>query len=169
MAEATPNNTNKPATPAVKHMNPIIVGTFAFLITVVISGTILIITFKEPSKTVTQTIVVKEAASEEIGPLVPLGNEIIVNLPSELEGEGEHYLKVNVTLEVDNEKVTEEVTKRVPQIRDLLISILRSKTKEKIDEKEGKDLVRSEIINSINSFLVLGKVKNVFFEDFVIQ
>jgi flagellar basal body-associated protein FliL len=122
MAEATTttNNTNKPATPVAKHMNPIIVGTFAFLITVVISGTILIITFKEPSKTVTQTIVVKDAVAE-IGPLVPLGNEIIVNLPSELEGEGEHYLKVNVTLEVDNEKVKEEVGKRVPQIRDLLI------------------------------------------------
>jgi flagellar basal body-associated protein FliL len=168
MPEVTTPNTNKPAAPAGKYMNPIIVGTFAFLITVVIAGTILIITFKAP-KTVTQTVVVKEGAGsgEIIGPLVPLGNEIIVNLTSE-EGT-EHYLKVNVTLEVENEKVKEEAAKRIPQIRDQVISILRSKTKEKIDQKEGKDLVRSEIIKSINSFLVLGKVKNVFFEDFVIQ
>jgi flagellar FliL protein len=50
-----------------------------------------------------------------------------------------------------------------------MISILRTKTKEKIDEKEGKDQIRSEIINSINRYLVTGKVKNLYFEDFLIN
>jgi flagellar FliL protein len=72
-------------------------------------------------------------------------------------------------LEVDSEKTQVEVSKRIPQIRDLTISILSSKTKEKISEKEGKDLVRSEIINSINKNLTIGRVRRVFFEDFVIQ
>lgn len=176
MVEPTSATTTKStSSSANKILNPIIVGIFAFLITIVISATILIIVFKAPK---TKTIVVKEpqnvravegggGGSEEIGPLVPLGNEIIVNLLSE-DG-SEHYLKINVTVEVDNEKVKEEATKRVPQIRDLVISILRSKTKEKIDQKEGKESIRSEIISSINSHLVLGKVRNIFFEDFVIQ
>ncbi len=76
---------------------------------------------------------------------------------------------MNATMELDNEKTKEEISKRIPQIRDLMISILRTKTKEKIDEKEGKDQIRSEIINSINRYLVTGKVKNLYFEDFLIN
>jgi flagellar basal body-associated protein FliL len=105
---------------------------------------------------------------EEFGLLVPL-NEMIVNLTSSVPGE-EHYLKVNVTLEVlDNEKVKEEIAKRVPQLRDLVISKLRMKTKDEIDEKEGKEKLGGELLNSINSIIGGNKVRHVFFEDFMIQ
>ncbi|MGE5580949.1 MAG: flagellar basal body-associated protein FliL [Bacillota bacterium] len=147
----------------------IIVGLFSLLVTVIIAGAFLIITFKGGTTKVveTKTVVVGAGAGEEVGPLVPLGNEIIVNIPSD-DGV-EHYLKVNATLELDNEKAKEEVTKRIPQIRDLMITILRSKPKEKIDEKEGKEQIRSEIISTINRYLISGKVKNLYFEDFLIN
>ena len=148
----------------------IILGMFVLLITVIVAGAFLIFTFKNSASSQAPIIKVQEvnpAAAEEVGPLVPLGNEIIVNIPSD-DGV-ERYLKVNATMELDNEKTKEEITKRIPQIRDLMISILRTKTKEKIDEKEGKDQIRSEIINSINRYLVTGKVKNLYFEDFLIN
>jgi flagellar protein FliL len=147
----------------------IIVGMFVLLVTVIIAGAFLIFTFKSTTTRVveTKTVDVNPSSGEQVGPLVPMGNEIIVNIPSD-DGV-ERYLKINATLEVDNDKVKDEVTKRIPQIRDLMITILRTKTKEKIDEKEGKDEIRSEIINSINRYLVLGKVKNLYFEDFLIN
>ncbi|HBE80503.1 MAG TPA: hypothetical protein DDW65_22370 [Firmicutes bacterium] len=148
----------------------IIIGMFVLLVTVIIAGAFLILTFKNTATTrtvETKTVEVNPAAAEEVGPLVPLGSEIIVNIPSD-DGV-DRYLKINATMELDNEKTKEEVTKRIPQIRDLMISILRTKTKEKIDEKEGKDEIRSEIINSINHYLVMGKVKNLYFEDFLIN
>jgi flagellar FliL protein len=148
----------------------IILGMFVLLVTVIIAGAFLIFTFKSatPTRVIeTKAVEVSSRAGEEVGPLVPLGNEIIVNIPSD-DGV-ERYLKVNATLELDNEKAKEEVSKRIPQIRDLMISILRTKTKEKIDEKEGKDQIRSEIISSINNYLVSGKVKNLYFEDFLIN
>jgi flagellar FliL protein len=148
----------------------IILGMFVLLITVIIAGAFLIFTFKSSVTSqapITRAPEVNTTAAEEVGPLVPLGNEIIVNIPSD-DGV-ERYLKVNATLELDNEKAKEEITKRIPQIRDLMISILRTKTKEKIDEKEGKDQIRSEIIDSINHYLVTGKVKNLYFEDFLIN
>lgn len=148
----------------------IILGMFVLLVTVIVAGAFLIFTFKNTTTTKvveTKTVDVNPNAGEEVGPLVPLGSEIIVNIPSD-DGV-ERYLKVNATLEVDNEKAKEEVTKRIPQIRDLMISILRTKNKEKIDEKEGKDQIRSEIISSINHYLISGKVKNLYFEDFLIN
>jgi flagellar protein FliL len=161
MAEGTKN----------KNSNILIIGLFSFLITVVIAGTFVFITLRQVNSGNTHNSASVETV-EEIGPLVPLGNEIIINIPGE-DGE-EHYLKVNVTLEVQagkdkEDKAKEEVTKRIPQFRDLIISILSTKTKEKIDEKEGKDLIRSEIITNINRYLLSCKVKNLFFEDFVIQ
>ncbi|HOP75142.1 MAG TPA: flagellar basal body-associated FliL family protein [Bacillota bacterium] len=158
MAQETKNENNGSV------MKIVLIGFFAFLITVVIAGTVLFLSLKKPD-------VEKEAMAEKkpmLGPLVSVGNDIIVNLRPDEKGL-ERYLKVNVTLEVSNEKAQEELTARIPQVRDLIINILSRNTKEKIDEKEGKELIRSEIIKSINSHLVQGKVTNLFFQDFVIQ
>lgn len=142
----------------------IFIGIFSFLVTTIFFGTFIIITLKQtnaPAKTV-----VKQ--SEEMGPVVTLGNDILVNIRSE-EGM-EHFLKTNIVLELDNgEQTAAEVSKRIPQIRDLIINVLASKTKEKILEKEGKDQVRSEIINNINQLMTTGKIQNIYFQDFIIQ
>lgn len=140
------------------------IGIFSFLITTIFFGTFIIITLKQTNS---QTkVVVKQ--SEEMGPILSLGNDILVNIRSE-EGM-EHFLKTNIVLELDNgEKTAEEVAKRIPQIRDIVINVLASKTKEKILEKEGKDQVRSEIINIINQLMTIGKIRNVYFQDFIIQ
>ncbi|NLW47788.1 MAG: hypothetical protein GXY86_10695 [Firmicutes bacterium] len=143
----------------------IFIGIFSFLVTTIFFGTFIIITLKQTNAPTTK-IVLKQA--REMGPVISLGNDILVNICSE-EGM-EHFLKTNIVLELDSdEKTVAEVTKRVPQIRDLIINILGSKTKENIIEKEGKDQVRSEIINSINELMTIGKVRNIYFQDFIIQ
>lgn len=108
----------------------------------------------------------KKVEKPQLGILVPLSGEIIVNLA---EGSGRRYLKLNAALEVDSEKTSAEIGMRMPQIRDLIIVILRQKTVEKISEKEGINQVRSEIIAGINRCLAEGKVTNLYFTDFVIQ
>ncbi len=142
----------------------IFIGIFSFLVTTIFFGTFIIITLKQTNSQ--PKVVIKQ--SEEMGPVLSLGNDILVNIRSE-EGM-EHFLKTNIVLELDNgEKTAEEVTKRIPQIRDLIINVLASKTKEKIIEKEGKDQVRSEIINNINQLMTIGKIRNIYFQDFIIQ
>lgn len=82
---------------------------------------------------------------------------------------GGGFLKVNAVLEVDSPKAEEEVKSRAPQIRDLMIGILRLETVEKISEKEGINHIRSEIIRNINHSLREGKVINLYFSDFIMQ
>ena len=177
MADAPATTPNK--SPMNKTAIYIIIGLIALLLTVIIAGTVLIIYFGN-MKVTTKTVYVEEkpshnssAKAEEFGVLVSLGDKFPVNLLNSDDGM-EHLIEVAVNLEVEadkknEEKQKEEVEKRIPMIRDLVITILRSKTKEKIDEKEGKETLRSEIKESINNKIGSNLIRNVYFAHFIIQ
>ena len=90
----------------------------------------------------------------------------IVNL---VGGMGKNYLKARIELEMDDVKLTEEINKRLPQFRDAILTLLSSKTNDDIRTLEGKYQLRAEIISTLNQYLGPGKIKNVFFTDFIIQ
>lgn len=145
----------------------ILIMIFIVLILFISAGTYILITKSKNSEGDKKETKKTEQVTE-IGPLVSIGSEVIVNLASS-EFSSDHYLKTNVVLEVDSEKTSAELAKRIPQIRDIVIVILSTKTKEKIEEKEGKEALRREIIKMINATLAKGKIRNVYFQDFVIQ
>ncbi|MFK8137634.1 MAG: flagellar basal body-associated protein FliL [Bdellovibrionales bacterium] len=105
-----------------------------------------------------------EALSEEefIGKLVPL-ETFLVNLAGTRGGK---LMKINMSLEVGNDEVQGEIEKRKPQIRDIILILLSSKTYDQVSTREGKDFLRDEIKNTVNSFLTKGKVKRVLFTEF---
>ncbi|KHD89122.1 MAG: flagellar protein FliL [Bdellovibrio sp. ArHS] len=107
----------------------------------------------------------KEATEEKevVGKVVPL-ETFIVNLAG---SKGRKVAKVNMELEVKGDHVLDEIEKRKAQIRDIIIIILSSKTYEDVASREGKDGLRNEIKDTINSFLVQGKISNVFFTEFI--
>jgi len=90
----------------------------------------------------------------------------IVNLA---EGKGRRYLKVKMQLELSSEKVEQEADKRLPQFRDSLLVLLSSKTFQQVSSVEGKNKLRDEIVTRLNGFLTAGKVKEVYFTEFVVQ
>lgn len=98
-----------------------------------------------------------------VGKVVPL-ETFIVNLA---QSKGRKVVKVNMELELANEHVAEEIEKRKPQIRDIIIITLSSKSFEEISSREGKEALRAEIKDTINNFLTKGKIKNVFFTDLI--
>ncbi len=100
---------------------------------------------------------------EVIGKVIPL-ETFIVNLAG---SKGRKVAKVNMELEVTGAHVMEELEKRKAQIRDIIIIILSSKTYEDVSSRDGKDNLRTEIKDTINSFLVQGKISNVFFTEFI--
>ncbi len=77
------------------------------------------------------------------------------------------YLKV--TLHVETPQKGEEYEKRLPQLRDSVLSILSSKNFKDILTSEGKNALREEIKEKMNQLLVEMKVRNIYFTEFVIQ
>ncbi len=103
--------------------------------------------------------------SAEIGPMVDI-EEFIVNIISE---DATHYVKASLTVELTNEEVKEEVSKRMPQIRDAILLLLGNKTYEELQDLQGKRQLKAELLSKLNSFLQTGKVKSIYFTNFVVQ
>jgi flagellar protein FliL len=102
----------------------------------------------------------EENTSEDIiGKIVPM-ETFLVNLAGT---RGNKLVKINMELEVDGAKVEDELDKRKPQVRDIIIILLSSKTYDQVTTKEGKEFLREEVKDTINSFLVKGNIKKVYF------
>ena len=107
----------------------------------------------------------EEGAEEEdfVGKMIPL-ETFLVNLSG---NRGNKVLKVNMELEVEGERIAEEIDKRKPQIRDIIIILLSSKTYAQLSSTEGKDFLRDEVRDTVNAFLTKGKIKRVHFTEFI--
>jgi len=86
------------------------------------------------------------------------------------QGDGpRRYVRLNAVLKMDETSQLSEVEARKPQIRDTIISILNSKRPEDILKRDGKLYLKEQIKSAINSFLIDGKVVDVFYIGFQIN
>lgn len=104
-------------------------------------------------------------AMTEVGLMYPL-DIFTVNLLSE---SGRRYLKVEMNLEIEGEELSPELDAKKPVFRDIIIRILSSKSLEEISTVKGKEKLKEQIVSDLNQRLKDGKVKNVYFTDFVVQ
>jgi flagellar FliL protein len=79
------------------------------------------------------------------------------------------YLKIRISLESKEIKVNEEYEKRLPQLRDMILTLLSSKSYKDISDSEGKNRLREEITSRLNQLLSSFQVKAVYFTEFMIQ
>ena len=79
------------------------------------------------------------------------------------------YARVAITLELSNEKVKQEVDKRMPIIKDAIIDVISSKTSDFVRTPEGREALRLELIKRLNIILMEGGVRNIYFTEFVVQ
>ncbi len=100
-----------------------------------------------------------------IGPIFPL-DSFIVNLSDQ---GGKRYLRITMGLEIADPKYAEELTKRLPQIRDSILMALPSRKVEELQTGEGKNALRADIISKLNELLGKEIVKKIYFTEFVIQ
>ena len=100
-----------------------------------------------------------------IGPMIDI-KPFVVNIISKDE---HHYVKAALTLELTSDKTKDEATERMPQIRDAILLLVGNKTYDELQDLQGKEQLKAELIVRLNSILQTGKVKAVFFTDFVVQ
>lgn len=101
----------------------------------------------------------------QVGVMMDLG-AFTVNLA---DRDVDAYARVSITLELSNEKVKREVEKRLPIIKDAIIDVLSSKTSSFVKTPEGRESLRLELIKRINTILLEGGVRNIYFTEFVVQ
>ncbi|HEX7557414.1 MAG TPA: flagellar basal body-associated FliL family protein [Leptolinea sp.] len=106
----------------------------------------------------------------------------IVNLA---EPGGKKFIRVTATLEFDppagyaemteEEKTvaltafTTEINSKIPVLDDTIVTILSSKDFQSVYSTEGKDNLRKEIMDAVNTRLPTHKVIYVYFKEFVMQ
>ena len=100
-----------------------------------------------------------------VGPIFSL-DTFIVNLADK---GGNRYLRVTMDLELGNPELESEVSQRLPQVRDSILMILPTKRFEDISTVQGKTSLRDEMMETINSYLLKGKITNIYFKEFVVQ
>lgn len=90
----------------------------------------------------------------------------IVNI---YDGQDLRYLKLKVEMELSDPEAKTELTARQAQIRDGILSILTTKTMQDLQFQQGKNQLKQEIMAAVTRMVTPGKVKQVYFTDFVIQ
>ena len=79
------------------------------------------------------------------------------------------FIRDNVSLEVPNEEAEQEVSVKMPQVRNVIIDLFNSKRLADLSTTDGREYLKEEIKNAINGFMVNGKVRGVFFTNFALS
>lgn len=90
----------------------------------------------------------------------------IVNI---YDGQELRYLKVKVELEMVNAGVKGELEARIAAIRDSVLVLISTKTLHDIQDVQGKNQLKDEIMAAINRIIPPGKIAKIYFTDFVVQ
>jgi len=119
----------------------------------------------EPEISPEQEQAALEKQAKQVGPMVSI-DTFIVNI---LDDEENRYLKAAITLELNTPEASMEVTERMAQIKDSILLLVGNKTFGELRDLQGKIQLRAELLNRLNSILQRGKVKRIYFTDFVVQ
>ncbi|HBV96610.1 MAG: hypothetical protein JL50_16485 [Peptococcaceae bacterium BICA1-7] len=93
--------------------------------------------------------------------------ERVVNLS---DSGGSRYLRVRMVLEFKkDEKLAAELKEKNPSIMEGILHVFRSKSVDQIRPLDKEEIVKTEILESINQRLESGKVEKIYFTDFLIQ
>ena len=105
----------------------------------------------------------KDEAGKDEAKMVPL-ESFIINLNG---SEGYKFMKITMSLEVDSAATQDEIVKRQAQVRDTIVVLLTSKSYSEVAGENGQQKLKEELVDTVNSFLVKGKIKKVLFTDFL--
>ena len=102
------------------------------------------------------------AAASGVYPLEPF----IVNI---YDGQEMRYLKLKVEFELANAQAKSELDAKVAPLRDAILILLTTKTMQEIQDLQGKNQLREQILGAVGKIVSAGKVTKVYFTDFVVQ
>lgn len=82
---------------------------------------------------------------------------------------GRRFLKLTISVEALSEAQSAEINSQMPRIRHDILLLLAGLSSDDLATLEGKIKLRHQMLNHINSQLTRGRVKNIYFSEFVVQ
>ncbi len=146
-------------------LQTLIILTSAILILSLVSAGATFFVLMSKTTPATKKVIVEKP---ELGPIQSMGN-FIVNLADPTET---HYLRCNVVLELDygsSLELSEEVDDRMPQLKDIVITTLGSKTSIQLADPENREALKEELKDKLNAVLNRGQLARVYFTSFAVQ
>jgi flagellar FliL protein len=86
-----------------------------------------------------------------------------------LDGRPRKLVRTTIQLEMLSEEGFEEVVDLTPVERDSIVKIINTKTFEDIETIQGKLFLKDQIMTAMNGLLHKGMVKEVYFNEFIVQ
>jgi flagellar FliL protein len=110
----------------------------------------------------------EEAAHKEpvVQPVIQDMETFLVNLS---DPGGKRYLKVTMKAKLSGPQVAAEFGARVPELRDIILTLLSSKEFADIAQPEDKANLKQELLTQLNKVLKQGQVQDIYFTDFLVQ
>jgi flagellar protein FliL len=100
------------------------------------------------------------------------GNPVLYTMSpfnTNLEGVPRRLIRLDLSLEMMDEEGYEEVIGISPHARDSIMRILNGKSFTDVETVQGKLHLKNQIISDLNQSLKKGVVKNVYFNELVVQ
>jgi flagellar protein FliL len=107
----------------------------------------------------------KGGGEKKVGAIRPM-DPFIANLADE---DSDRYIKTTVQVEFLDAEAPESFEHRLPQIRDLILTLLTNRTFDDIRTPDGKERLREDVIDRINHAMEREAVRAVYFTEFIVQ
>ncbi|MHB1682715.1 MAG: flagellar basal body-associated FliL family protein [Bacilli bacterium] len=83
--------------------------------------------------------------------------------------QGSSVIQIQLTLQAPNGAVAAELTERQAQVEDAVIGVLHNLSSTQIMMPGGRELIKQQVMKRINSFLVSGKITEVYIDSLIVQ
>jgi len=91
---------------------------------------------------------------------------LVVNLKEE---SGRSYLRTTIVLELESDKVGEEIKSRMSLLTDRAISILSDKMLDNMRQPASKEELKQELLSNLNQLFESPRIKGIYFDEFLYQ
>jgi flagellar FliL protein len=138
--------------------NIALIGVIILLLLVIASGIIIYMLLNAPKDSGQEPIKIDKNIT-----MVTVGDSFVNNVK-----DSKKVCKITLEVEI-NKEIAELITYRQAEIRDTINAMMRSKTEEDLAGKEGQERLQKEIVTAIQKIINSKEVKNVYFDEFIVQ
>ena len=173
MAEEKPADAGAAAEPAKKFDIAKLLPMIILVVNVAIMGGILFSVYKATLGHVDPKVREEQARAEldknregesVATPMLYTMEPLVVNL-----GKNPHILRVSMSLEMLDGDSFEEIMDRSAEVRDQVFQILHKKSFDDLESIQGKLFLKDDIAKNLNAMLRKGVVKDIYFNEFIVQ